>query len=421
MAAGSTNMKPEDPVLCAICLTAFTDLVSTPCGHNFCKNCIVSHWTTSIHIQVNCPMCKEVFNTRPQMEINSLISEVSKLEADTEKEKGVQVFSALKEYVNRGLTRLLREIEDKQKAVEGKAEYVITELGEEISELMNRSSEEEKLSLPEDCLHPHLHQSFSLLNDSPPTQDQTQVNVCSPTYEGTVVKAVAQLEETFCEQAKKKLKEVEIKKLQQFAVDVTFDPDTAHPALILSEDKKQVYCGDEKKHLPDNTKRFNPCVSVMGKQSFSSGRFYYEVQVKGKSAWDLGVARESINRKGNISMRPQDGYWTIILINGNEYFALSKPSARLCLTSAPEKVGVFVDYDKGLVSFYDVDAVALIYSFTDCSFTEKLHPFFSPCVSEDGKNSAPLIIGDIQSQAVDFYRAVSPAKSFHPKLLLEWQ
>ena len=49
----------------------------------------------------------------------------------------------------------------------------------------------------------------------------------------------------------------------------------------------------------------------------------------------------------------------------------------LSLKSQPEKVGVFVDYEEGLVSFYDVDAAALIYSFTGCSFTEKLFPFFS--------------------------------------------
>ncbi|KAJ4919514.1 hypothetical protein JOQ06_025952, partial [Pogonophryne albipinna] len=110
----------------------------------------------------------------------------------------------------------------------------------------------------------------------------------------------------------------------------------------------------------------------IGKQSFSSGRFYFEVQVKEKTMWTLGVARGSINRKENIPLSPEEGYWTIRLRNGNEYEALNVPRVLLSLKSQPQKVGVFVDYKEGLVSFYDVEAPALIYSFTGCSFTEKL-------------------------------------------------
>ncbi|XP_074489699.1 E3 ubiquitin-protein ligase TRIM21-like [Sebastes fasciatus] len=193
----------------------------------------------------------------------------------------------------------------------------------------------------------------------------------------------------------KKLFEAKLKRVQQSAVDVTLDPDTAHPNLILSDDGKQVNCGDVKKNLPDNPERFNPCVTVLAKQSFSSGRFYYEVQVKGKTTWDLGVARESINRKGRIELSPEDGYWTMCLRNKKEYNVCTNPSVCLSLESQPEKVGVFVDYEEGLVSFYDVDAAALIYSFTGCSFTEKLYPYFNPSINYGGENSAPLIISPV--------------------------
>ncbi|KAI3371558.1 hypothetical protein L3Q82_023593 [Scortum barcoo] len=184
---------------------------------------------------------------------------------------------------------------------------------------------------------------------------------------------------------------LELKRVQQYAVHVTLDPDTAHPELILSDDGKQVKHGDVKKKLPDNPERFDKCPCVLAKQSFSSGRFYFEVQVKGKTKWDLGVARESINRKGEITLSPQKGYWTMWLRNKNEYKALAGPDVRLSLKQQPEKVGVFVDYEEGLVSFYDVDAAALIYSFTGCCFTEKLYPYFSPCPNyggEGGKRGA---------------------------------
>ncbi|XP_030266589.1 E3 ubiquitin-protein ligase TRIM39-like isoform X2 [Sparus aurata] len=318
--------------------------------------------------------------------------ELSKKDADREIAAGVQVFSALKESVERSQAELIDTIKEKQRETEKQAEGFIKELEQEISELEKRSSEVEQLSQSED--HLHLLQSFPSLNTAPPTKDWTGVSVRPPSYEGTVVRAVNQLEEMLSKQMKKLL-EVELKRVQQYAVDVTLDPDTAQPDLILSDDGKQVYDGDVKKKLPDNPERFDYCVCVLSKQSFSSGRFYYEVQVKEKTNWDLGVARESINRKGKITASPQSGYWSICLRNKNEYKALADHPVSLSLKHQPEKVGVFVDYEEGLVSFYDVDAAALIYSFTGCCFTQKLYPYFCPYLNDGGKNSAPLIISPV--------------------------
>ncbi len=175
-------------------------------------------------------------------------------------------------------------------------------------------------------------------------------------------------------------------------MDVTLDPDTAHPNLILSDDGKQVRCGDIRQKLPDTPERFDTCVCVLGKKGFSSGRCYFEVQVKGKTEWYLGVVRESINRKGRITLSPSDGYWTVCLRNGDEYKACAGPSVSLSLRVKPQRVGVFVDYEEGLVSFYDVESSSHIYSFTAQSFTEKLFPLFNPCPNDGGKNSSPLII-----------------------------
>ncbi|XP_039665645.1 E3 ubiquitin-protein ligase TRIM21-like isoform X2 [Perca fluviatilis] len=489
-----SSLLTEDQFLCSICLDVFTDPVSTPCGHNFCKICITKHWNTNVPCQ--CPNCKEVFNIKPELQVNTLISEMaaqfrqsaqqeassssseqqvskqkevphvylgskrrtwmffllcllcvfmawmvsdqkkhlvgpekeeyeakkaelwktgaeimqmiqkrrlkiqeikhsvelSDEDADREIAEGVQIFTALKESVERSQAELIETIKEKQKMTKQPAEGFITELEQEISELQKRSTEVEQLSQSED--HLHLLQSFTSLNDVPPSKDWTEVNIHPPSYEGFVRRAVTQLEETLSEQMKK-LVRVELKRVQQSAVDVTLDPDTANHRLILSNDGKQVHASDMWRNLPDNLKRFFNYVFVLAKQSFSSGRFYYEVQVKGKTAWTLGVARESVNRKGQTLPTPQDGYWTIWLRNDNEYKALAGPDVLLSLKSRPQKVGVFVDYEEGLVSFYDVDAEALIYSFTGCSFTEKLYPFFSPEPHYGGKNYAPLIISPV--------------------------
>uniref|UniRef100_A0A3Q2UFH8 E3 ubiquitin-protein ligase TRIM21 n=1 Tax=Fundulus heteroclitus TaxID=8078 RepID=A0A3Q2UFH8_FUNHE len=192
-----------------------------------------------------------------------------------------------------------------------------------------------------------------------------------------------------------KINKAELRSVKEFAVEVTLDPNTAHPELILSADGKRVHHGDVKNDVQDNPKRFSDCVNILGKQSFFNERFYFEVQVKGKTDWTLGVATESIDRKGEITLQPESGFWTIYLRNGQDYEAFDKPIVRLPIRSNPERVGVFVDYEGGLVSFYNVDTADLLYSFTGCCFAERLLPFFSPCTNVGGTNSAPLIISPI--------------------------
>ncbi|XP_067286008.1 butyrophilin subfamily 1 member A1-like [Pseudorasbora parva] len=186
----------------------------------------------------------------------------------------------------------------------------------------------------------------------------------------------------------------EIAKKRKYAVDVTLDPDTAHASLILSDDGKQVRHGAIQ-NVPDNPKRFDKCGNVLGKQGFSSGRFYFDVQVKGKKDWDLGVAKESINRKGKITLSPQNGYWAVRLRKGNHYSACAGTSVTLSLKVIPQRVGVFVDYEEGLVSFYDVESRSHIYSYTDQWFTEELYPFLNPCTNSKSKCPAPMIISPV--------------------------
>ncbi|XP_003454745.1 E3 ubiquitin-protein ligase TRIM39-like [Oreochromis niloticus] len=539
MSAASCLLS-EAQFLCSICLDVFTDPVTTPCGHNFCKNCISQHW--DIRERCHCPICIKLFKRRPRLYINTFISEMvaqfkcelqqkvssssseqqaakpgevpcdictgtklkalksclvclasycqthlephltmkglkrhqlidpeenlegrmcmkhdkplelfcktdqtcvcmlcsvldhkthefvpmreeyegkkaelgkteaeiqqmitkrrlkiqeikksvkmSKDAADRQKAEGVQVFTALKESVDRRLNELIEEIEGKQETTEKQAEGFIKDLEQEISELMKRSSEVEQLSRSKD--HLHLLQSFSSLKPAPTTKDWTEVSIHPPSYEGTVVRAVDQLKETLDEEFEEVF-EAELKRVQQYAVDVTLDPDTAHPHLILSNAGKQVHYGEKKRNIPDNPERFSNSGCVLGKQSLSSGRFYFEVQVKDKTNWILGMARQSVNRKEVITLSPEKGYWTVV-VHKNICLALDDPQVPLFLQSDLEKVGVFVDYEEGLVSFYDVDNAAPIYSFTGFYFTEKLYPLLYSGVNVDGENSAPLII-----------------------------
>ncbi|XP_059206028.1 zinc finger protein RFP-like [Centropristis striata] len=320
-------------------------------------------------------------------EIKDLV-DLSKENADREIAEGVQVFTSLKESVEKAQANFIDTVKEKQEMTEKQAEGFTRELEQEISGLMKRSTELEQLSHSEDHLHfLQTVQSLNTLHPTP-TKNWTEVSIC-PSYKGTVMRAVSQLGETLSAEMKKPFI-AELKRVQQYAVDVTFDPDTAHPKLSLSDDGKQMNHG-AKKNVPDNPERFSVNLCVLGEQSFSSGKFYYEVQVEGKTKWELGVTRQSINRKTNFIVGHLYGKWSILLRNVNEITALDVSLVPLSLKSQLRKVGVFVDYEDGLVSFYDVDAAALMYSFTGCNFTERLFPYFRAFKSDD-ENSARMII-----------------------------
>ncbi|XP_034159135.2 E3 ubiquitin-protein ligase TRIM39-like [Pangasianodon hypophthalmus] len=324
---------------------------------------------------------------------------LSKRSTEKEKADSVEVFTALIRSIERSQAELLEVMEEKQKAAERQAEGLIKELEQEITVLKRRDTELEQLSHTEE--HLHLLQIYSSMCSPPHTKNWTEISI-NTDLSGDTVPALSQLQQTLNEKLTKtlndKLKETvsrELKRIQQYAVDVTLDRHTTYPNLILSADGKRVTLGDKRQKLPDTPERFNKCPNVLGKESFSSGRFYYEVQVRGKTEWTLGVATESINRKGKITLKPQNGFWTVGLWNENEYKACAEVPIPLTMTEKVEKVGVFVDYGEGLVSFYDVKASSYIYSFTAQSFTEKLYPYFSPGLNEGGKNSAPLIISPV--------------------------
>uniref|UniRef100_A0A8C5GRX4 Uncharacterized protein n=1 Tax=Gouania willdenowi TaxID=441366 RepID=A0A8C5GRX4_GOUWI len=371
----------EHHFLCSICLEVLTDPVTTPCGHNFCKTCISTHWNTSTTSR--CPVCNQVFSTKPQLKVNIMMREmVSQFTRESEKKAaapgevpcdvctGTKV-KALKSCLDCGVSYCETHLEPHLTA-SGLRRHQLVQPVENLEFMMCT-----KHSKP-----------LELFCQS----DQTRVCLMCSVLEHRSHQLVP-LGEYLFEEKKVHLQQMIQKrreKLEEIRESVRIRKEAADRAK--AEGVEMTGQSDVWKNLPDNPKRFFKCINVLGKQNFSSGRFYFEVQVKGKTDWDLGVVKESINRKGDIILSPKNGLWTVALRDGNVYESYEDPSVILHLKCVPEKVGVFVDYEEGVVSFYDVDAADLIYSFTHCCFTHKLHPHFSPGLNHGGKNSAPLII-----------------------------
>uniref|UniRef100_A0A3Q4HPJ7 Bloodthirsty-related gene family, member 30 n=1 Tax=Neolamprologus brichardi TaxID=32507 RepID=A0A3Q4HPJ7_NEOBR len=171
--------------------------------------------------------------------------------------------------------------------------------------------------------------------------------------------------------------------------DVTLNPVTAYPFLILSEDRKQLKRGEKLQFYRNSPHRFDVWSCVLAKEGFSSGRHYWEVCVGENKDWKLGVVSESAQRKGLFDMCPSHGYYAIWW-SSSQLRALTTPPLTKVKGHHPKlrQVGVFLDMEEGQVSLYNVKSGSEIYSFhTSTEFTERMFPLLGT-----GDKEVPLIL-----------------------------
>nr|XP_004670967.2 E3 ubiquitin-protein ligase TRIM38 [Jaculus jaculus] len=165
--------------------------------------------------------------------------------------------------------------------------------------------------------------------------------------------------------------------LKRCEVSVTLDPDTAHPDLVLSEDQRQVSRGGcFQENLEASPRRFTAFPCVLGCEGFTSGRHYFEVDVGSGTAWDVGICMETVQRGANMKQEPEFGFWTIRLCKAHDYVALTSTPTPLNPSKPLHLVGIFLDYEAGLVSFYNMTAGSHIFTFPKASFSHTLRPYF---------------------------------------------
>uniref|UniRef100_UPI00398E4188 zinc-binding protein A33-like isoform X2 n=1 Tax=Pristiophorus japonicus TaxID=55135 RepID=UPI00398E4188 len=431
----SENWKDE--LICAVCLEIFEDPVTLNCGHNYCRSCIVSCWDSQ---ESNfCPECLDVFpetNLKRNRALANLADrarnlnrnrrkKASKLRCDLHQEE-LKLFCETDKQLICGICRDGREhkyhdfipLNEAVELYKEQSSSLQTHIRYEFAKMHRILNEKEQhlsrdLQGREERILEEMHKNLRriqdildsierMLSEFRTRMDQQDV-LAFLKEEGSWNRRISARRNSLA------LVDMDLPlgifkgPLQYIAwremmdsispvpASLTLNPNTANSWLILSEDLSSVKMGDQRQLLEDIPQRFDRCACVLGSKGFKSGRHYWEVEVGDKTEWDLGVAKKSCNRKGRIKRMPEDGYWRLGLRSRNEYTAFSTPPTYLSLSVNPKKIGVYLDHEGGQVSFYNADNMSHLHTFTD-NFTEKLYPYFCPCLNDGGKNSRAMKI-----------------------------
>ncbi|XP_078272299.1 zinc-binding protein A33-like [Rhinoraja longicauda] len=440
MASKHQIQSLTEDAICPNCSDFFTDPVILECGHNFCRSCITQSWDREG--RNSCPVCSKVQADRTLKENRALASIVEKFRAlslntegkeskllceehqeelklfcETDKklvcvicrddqEHREHRFMSIKEAVEsykeqiKTSLEMVEEMEQQQKekisGVREQSQNLLTyitsvfaekkrlflrDLREDEESVLNRMEnnlraiQEEINSIQKKLLklQERMNQTDSLIFLKEETRQKRRISDDEHTLsvaDGAL--DVGKYDQPFLLNTVFSEVPNSIKR-----VSVTLDVETAHAQLEVSEDRKRVRRTGTARSRPDTGKRFTHWGCVLGSEGFTSGRHYWEVEVAGSLGWSLGVAAESVERKRSVTLTPETGVWSIRRVD-DKFVAFTSSPSRLPARPIPGRVGVYLSYESGRVSFYDADTKSHLHTFTGNKFTEKLYPFFGP-------------------------------------------
>uniref|UniRef100_W5LPC4 B30.2/SPRY domain-containing protein n=1 Tax=Astyanax mexicanus TaxID=7994 RepID=W5LPC4_ASTMX len=183
---------------------------------------------------------------------------------------------------------------------------------------------------------------------------------------------------------------------------IHLDADTAHPNLDVSSDMLEVCWSKQVTQEDKETEQTQSEYSVLAKEAFSSGCQYWEVAVWEKPYWLIGLSygpdtkaeQKDTLASGNVLNKAfcyiYHGNGKYLVCNGSEETVLP-------MGLKIQKLGVWVDLQRGTLSFYDADTLKLLHSFTVDLFGP-VYPMFNPCIGLNEQNTQPLVLFNLRSR-----------------------
>ncbi|XP_030634328.1 tripartite motif-containing protein 16-like [Chanos chanos] len=312
-------------------------------------------------------------------------------------EDSERIFTEMIRSIERRRREVTRLIRDQEKSELNDTEGVLKRLEREIADLRRRDTELEQLSQTED--HIHFLQNFPSLCALPGSEDLLSVYVSPHVSFEDVGQSVSQLKERledFCKEELDRLsyKETSITAIAppepkmredflQYSCDLTLDPNTVNKFLSLSAGNRVVTCGSTAQSYPDHPERFDYYLAVLCRESVSA-RCYWEVEWSGKWKGEedgvyVAVSYKGLGRKGGgneCRFGYNDKSWTLVRCLSSYSVIHDNMKTKLPTVPSSSRIGVYVDYRAGTLSFYDVSNTMTLLHRVQTKFTEPLYPGF---------------------------------------------
>ncbi|KAM8883268.1 protein NLRC3-like [Synchiropus picturatus] len=163
--------------------------------------------------------------------------------------------------------------------------------------------------------------------------------------------------------------------LLKYFSDLTLDPKTAHRRLLLSNNNRTVeHVTESQVHVDQPVKQYR-FAQLMCTKSVTD-RCYWEVEWRGDVSVAVTYRRDS--REEECEFGENDKSWSLTIIDGVGFHFYHNNRGHFVQSSClSERIGVFVDYPAGSVSFYSISPHALTHLHTFiASFTQPLYPGF---------------------------------------------
>ncbi|XP_074058278.1 putative E3 ubiquitin-protein ligase TRIML1 [Macrotis lagotis] len=361
----------QKEVTCSICYDFFTNPVSIECGHSFCQSCLLRSYQESSTLS-SCPECRSIFQQREykaNLQLGRLTDIVKKLRLlDLNYPEGhgkCEVHQKVKKlFCEDDLSPICVFCSQSQEhethdlcCIDEAAENFRGKLQETVTSLWKKSEDTVRMMKNEKIKFSQNVKSVLDKNEFVLQKNIESVSIYIPMQSIPGV----------------------MERILNLEVDITLDCNTADPGLIISEDLKSVRYGGIQEEIPNDSGRPIEFAQVLGTQSFNSGRYYWEVEVPNNTAWRVGICNKSKDFQDFFVLsnrQVNNSYYLYAEAQHNLYF-----HAQYCQASVLGlKVGIFLDYECGEISFYHVKNRHLIYTFPNTSFSGHLIPLF--CLSK---------------------------------------
>uniref|UniRef100_A0A8C5QVM3 Uncharacterized protein n=1 Tax=Leptobrachium leishanense TaxID=445787 RepID=A0A8C5QVM3_9ANUR len=403
------------PLTCSICLSIFTDPVTLPCGHSFCRTCIGNVMDRQGIRVYFCPECEEMFIKKPALKRNQSLSNITESFRSAEKRIVIPCAYCIQSPVPAVKTCLHCEASLCKNHLRAHSKSTLNEASEKKKEKLRnilqkltsqREETEERVQSLEvvkrqvrgktagvtERFTPliNLIQQLEIKKEKLSRKMGDIEELCDMTNPVTVLQEQESDRPDYCDTEDTERHDIEDHDVEDLdliaetlhsglarivtkvtrqpcvpeapdmlldvntASDMLMDVNTAGNHVSVSEDLKTVSVPEIFHRRPKTPERFL-LNQVLSSSSFSTGRHYWEMEGSDFGWWVVGMTYPSIERKGRQS-RIGDNNKSWCLENCDNLYSVKHDCKKIWLPHSPSchRFGIFLDYEAGRLSFYEL-------------------------------------------------------------------